>query len=87
MKPILKTSNRYFQFYYWDTSHDIFTYSYVFKRFRKALFIELILGHLFNRNDIVFVKELDLVCHETENEAIFYSGASGKIIEAFRIGR
>lgn len=87
MKPIIKASNKWFEFIYWESSLDIFVYSRLFKKYRKAYLPELIVADMLNFRSIIFLNELDLVCHETKDDAVFYSGYSGNMIEVFRIKR
>lgn len=87
MKPITKINKKWFQFYYWDSSLDIFVYSKLLKRLRKAFFFELIFGHIFNMNDIIFVSELDLLALSHADNIQFYSCSNGKLIKAFSIKR
>ena len=87
MKPITKASNIWFEFVYCETSYDIFIYSRLFGKYRKAYLFELIVADMLNLRSILFLDDLELLCHEYKDSTIFYSGHSGKILEVFRIKR
>jgi len=87
MKPITKASNIWFEFVYCETSYDIFIYSRLLRKYRKAYLFELILVDMLNLRSIVFLDDLDLLCHENKDSTIFYSGHSGKVLEIFIIKR
>lgn len=87
MKPITKASNKWFEFVYWETSHDIFIYSRLLRKYRKAYLFELIVADMLNLRSILFLDDLELLCHENKNSTIFYSGHSGKMLETFRMKR